>query len=119
MIEDDYRMLKRHALALPKARQRSLARGLERADIVRKASFPANVIRLYTKVSLVEKKTKKRISFTIVLPQEADKNQKKLSALTSIAVALIGFRQGEEVKCKLPGGYRRFLIDEVENNPAA
>jgi regulator of nucleoside diphosphate kinase len=117
MTEEDYRALKRYAGAASKDSALTLANELERADIVRKAAFPANAIRLYTQVSLVEQRTKKRINFAIVLPEEADIRQQKISALAPVAVAVIGFRQGEEVSCKLPGGTRHFRIDEVINNP--
>lgn len=119
MVEDDYRALKPFAGTAYRKNVLSLARELERADIVRRAAFPQNAIRLYTQVSLVEKATKKRVSFTIVLPAEADIKQQKISALAPVAVAVIGFRQGEEVTCKLPGGTRRFRIEEVINNTAA
>ena len=85
MIEDDYRALKRFAGT--SYQNKVLARELERADIVHKDAFPKNDIRLYTQVSLVEKATKKRISFAIVLPGEADIKQQKISALAAVAVA--------------------------------
>ena len=119
MIEDDYRLLKRYVSASTKDNELSLAHELERADIVRRAVFPKNAIRLYTQVSLVEHRTKKRVTFAIVPPEEADIRQQKISALAPVAIAVIGFRQGDEVTCKLPGGTRRFRIEEVINNPAA
>jgi regulator of nucleoside diphosphate kinase len=119
MIEDDYRKLKQYAGTLSKGAPQSLAHELERAEIVLKSSFPSNAIRLYSQVALIERRSKKRISFVIVLPEEADIKQQKISALAPVAVAVIGFRQGEEVACKLPGGTRRFLIDEVVNDSAA
>lgn len=119
MIEDDYRALKRYAAGTYKDDELSLARELERADIVHRNAFPSDAVRLYTQVALVEKSSKKRISFAIVLPDQADITQQKISALAPVAVAIIGFRQGEEVTCKLPGGTRCFRIEEVINSHAA
>lgn len=119
MIEDDYRILKRYAGTAFEADVLSLARELERADIVQKSAFPANAIRLFSQVSLVELKTKKRLDFELVLPDDADMKQKKVSAIAPICVAILGFRQGEEVVCKLPGGTRSFLIEQVLNQPMA
>ncbi|MEO6830861.1 MAG: GreA/GreB family elongation factor [Chitinophagaceae bacterium] len=119
MIEDDYRILKRYAGTAFEPDVLSLARELERADIVQKSAFPAHAIRLYSQISLVELKTKKQVEFEIVLPDDADMKQKKVSVLAPIAIAILGFRQGEEVICKLPGGTRRFLIEQVLNEPLA
>jgi regulator of nucleoside diphosphate kinase len=119
MIEDDYRALKRYAGSDYKDGELTLARELERADIVHRTAFPAKAIRLHSQVTLVEKSSKKRLSFAIVLPDDADIKQQKISALAPVAVAIIGFRQGEEVKCKLPGGTRHFIIEEVTNQHAA
>ena len=115
MIEDDYRALKHYAGTSYKDDVLSLARELDRAIIVRKDAFPTHAIRLHSRVSLEETTTKKRISFAIVLPGEADIKEHKISALTPLAIAIIGFREGEEVTCKLPGGTRHFRIDEVQN----
>lgn len=119
MIESDYRALKPFAGNTYKDNELSLARELERAIIVHKDAFPKHAIRLNSQVSLVEKKTKKKISFTIVLPKHANIKEQKISALAPVAVAIIGFRKGEEVRCKLPGGTRHFRIEEVINKPAA
>ena len=115
MIEEDYRALKRYAGTSFKEDVLSLARELDRAIIVRKDAFPSHAIRLHSTVSLQETNTNKRVSFAIVLPDEADISARKISALTPLAVAIIGFRQGEEVTCKLPGGTRHFRIEQVQN----
>jgi regulator of nucleoside diphosphate kinase len=119
MIEDDYRALKRFAAPDYQQDVLSLARELDRAIIVRKEAFPKHAIRLQSKVSLVETSTEKRYLFTIVLPDEADINSKKISVLAPIAVGVIGYRQGEEATLKLPGGTRHFRIEEVHNCPAS
>jgi regulator of nucleoside diphosphate kinase len=119
MTEDDYRALKPFAGNTYKGSELSLARELERAIIVHKEAFPKHAIRLNSMVSLVERKTKKVVSFTIVLPKYADIKEGKISATSLIAVAIIGFRKGEEVRCKLPGGATYFRIEEVVNQPLA
>lgn len=119
MTEDDYRALKRFAGGSYQNDVLSLARELDRAIIVKKEAFPQHAIRLHSSVSLVDKATNKRLHFAIVLPEEADMTNQKISALAPVAVAIIGYRQGEEVTCNLPGGTKQFLIEEVVNIPAA
>jgi regulator of nucleoside diphosphate kinase len=119
MIEDDYRALKRYAGDTYNKDVMSLARELDRAIIVHRDAFPDHAIRLNSEVSLVEKKTKKKLRFTIVLPGQASIAEQKISALAPVAVAVIGFRKGEEISCELPGGTKQFIIEEVVNRPAA
>jgi len=119
MIEADYRALKPFAGSAYRDNELSLARELERAIIVHKDAFPKHAIRLNSQVTLLEKKTKKKVSFTIVLPKLADIKARMISALSPVAVAIIGYRKGEEVSCKLPGGTKLFRIEEVVNIPAA
>jgi regulator of nucleoside diphosphate kinase len=119
MIEADYRALKPFAGNTYKDSELSLARELERAIIVHKDAFPKHAIRLNSQVTLLEKKSKKTVSFTIVLPKSVNIRERKISALSPVAVAIIGFRKGEEVRCKLPGGTKHFRIEEVINHLAA
>jgi regulator of nucleoside diphosphate kinase len=115
MIEDDYRTLRRYVESAPVENEMSLAHELERAIIVRRNAFPSHAIRLNSTVSVMDLKSKRVLEFTIVLPNEADMQQKKISVLTPMGTALFGFRKSEEVKWKFPGGLRKIKILDVVN----
>ena len=51
----------------------------------------------------------------IVLPDKADIKERKISIMSPIGTALIGFRQGENVKWQVPSGKKTFTILEVNN----
>lgn len=119
MIDDDYKLLKRFAGTEIAANELSLARELDRAQIVADSDFPKDVIRLNSRVELIDLGTNKRLEFELVLPNEADMKQKRFSALSPMGIAIIGFRQGDKIKSKLPGGERNFLIEKVHNKPFA
>ena len=51
----------------------------------------------------------------IVLPDKADIKERKISILSPIGTALIGFRQGENIRWQVPSGKKTFTILEVNN----
>lgn len=117
MTEEDYNLLKPYVNTLPdKNEDMSLANELKRAVIVKKDAFPPHTIKLNSKVSILDKDTERILEFTLVMPEYADMRQNKVSVITPIGAALIGFRKGEEVKWKVPAGLKRFRILDVVNN---
>jgi regulator of nucleoside diphosphate kinase len=52
-----------------------------------------------------------------VMPEQADIGQQKVSILSPMGTALIGFRKGEEVLWQVPAGMKRFRILDVVNRP--
>lgn len=93
----------------------TLAHELNRAVIVKKENFPPDAVRLNSKVAILDLETQKVKEFTVVMPNNADIRQNKVSVLTPMGTALIGFRKSEEVMWKLPAGMKRFRILNVVN----
>ncbi|TCZ69897.1 GreA/GreB family elongation factor [Flaviaesturariibacter aridisoli] len=50
---------------------------------------------------------------TLVPPVQADVSRRRVSFVSPIATALIGYRKGDTVRCNLPGGLRTYVIVEV------
>jgi regulator of nucleoside diphosphate kinase len=116
LTEEDYRLLKPYAGQLHDHNEAmSLAHELNRAVIVTKDAFPKHGIRLGSRVSVLDTDTQKVLEFTIVMPEHADMKQNKISVLTPMGAALIGFRKSEEVQWKVPAGIKRFRILDVVN----
>ena len=118
MIEEDYLLLKRFVQHAPQDDEMSLAYELNRAIIVKKDAFPPHTIRLNSYVSVLDLETNKLMEFTVVMPHEADIQQRKISILTPMGTALIGFRKADEVRWKVPAGLKRFRILDVVNKAA-
>jgi regulator of nucleoside diphosphate kinase len=95
---------------------RRLSEELSKAEQVDIEDFPADVVRLNSTVVIKDMDTKRDMTITIVLPQEADIKQKKVSVLAPIGTALIGFRKGKEVSWEVPAGRKNFLIMDVDNS---
>ena len=116
ITQEDYNLLKPYIDKLPDRNdEMSLAHELKRAVVVKKESFPKDGVRLNSKVSILDLDTQKVLEFTIVLSEYADIKQNKISVLTPMGAALIGFRKSDEVRWKVPAGLKRFRILDVVN----
>lgn len=116
ITQEDYNLLKPYIDKLPDRNdEMSLAHELKRAVVVKRESFPKDGVRLNSKVSVLDLDTRKVLEFTIVLSEYADIKQHKISVLTPMGAALIGFRKSDEVKWKVPAGLKRFRILDVVN----
>lgn len=83
------------------------------ANIVKDDEIDENIIQLNSFFEIEEFSTKKHYSFTLTLPSMSNIADKKLSILTPLGVALIGFRLGMEIEWQLPGGRRKMTILKV------
>lgn len=113
--EDFNRMLPYTEQENPTDYEMSLAHELNRAVIVKNDALPPHCVRLNSKVAVLDLETNRIIEITIVLPKHADMRENKISILTPMAIALIGFRKAEEVQWKVPAGLKRFRILDVTN----
>ena len=94
----------------------ALAAELKKAKLVEKAKLPDDVVCLYSTVTVKEEKADRTMEITLVTPEKADIKQRKISILSPIAAALIGFRKGMEVAWKMPAGLKTFRILDVRNS---
>ncbi len=118
ITEDDYNVLRAYVNSTPAAEgEMSLAAELKRAVVVKNDALPPYTIRLNSKVSVLDLQTQKVLEFTLVMPDKADITQGRVSILTPMGAALIGFRKAEEVMWKVPAGLKRFRILDVYNKP--
>ena len=73
----------------------------------------ASVVSFGAKVAVVDEASGKPQEFLIVGPTEADLKQRKLSAESPVAKALMGAAVGETVDVPTPGGKRRLRVERV------
>lgn len=116
ITEEDYQQLKGYINHdAGNDEEMTLSAELKRAVILSKDAFPSHAVRLNSKVSVQDLDTDRVIEFTLVMPAHADMHKNKVSILTPMGAALIGFRKGEEVRWKVPAGFKRFRILDVTN----
>lgn len=92
---------------------------LDRAVRVPKDRIPPDVVTMNSKVSLRDLKTNENFICTIVFPGQADVNKGKISVLAPVGTALIGYRKGDVIEWKVPGGIAFLKIEEILYQPEA
>lgn len=117
LCEEDFNKLKQIVTisGTKEAEEMSLAHEIGRAIIVKDNAFPPNTIRLGSTVKVEDVETSKSHEFMIVMPEEADLKAKKVSVLTPMAAAVIGYREGDETVWKMPNGLKQLKVLEVTN----
>ena len=89
---------------------------LKKATLVNKNDFPGDVVGLNSRVRIKAEGKSEEMELTIVTPDKANIKENKISIMAPIGTALIGYRQGQKVKWKVPSGNKMFTILEVSND---
>ena len=92
---------------------RMLQAEIERAIVVEPDAMPPDVISMGSRVCVRDLVTGASSKYTLVFPEEANVAARRLSVLAPIGTALLGYRQGDEIVWKMPGGVRRLRIESV------
>lgn len=111
----------RHQYGISAADRQSasaLQQELKRARVVDNQQLPPGVVRLGSRVKVREMESNALLDLVIVTPDQANWKEKKISVLSPIGTALIGFCRGVTLKWKVPAGEKLFFIEEVNNEDA-
>jgi regulator of nucleoside diphosphate kinase len=88
---------------------------LVKAKVVKDNFLDSKTVSLNSIVEFINSSFKKPMRFQIVLPENADLNKKKISILSPIATALIGFKEADHFTWKMPSGEKNIKILKVYN----
>jgi regulator of nucleoside diphosphate kinase len=97
----------------------SLQGELDRAHIVEPTAVPPDVVTMNSRVRLKDLETNEEKVYTLVFPSEANLEQQKISILAPIGTAILGYRVGDRVEWRVPGGLKNYRIEEVLYQPEA
>lgn len=97
---------------------RALDQELDRAEIVRSEQIPADVITMNSKVRITDLDTGRQRTVTIVYPEEANDDD-RVSILSPLGTALLGYRVGDEIRWEAPTGNLHLRIEESLYQPEA
>ena len=120
--KDDYSLLvsylnnARRQSTFDRRNAEDLTAELKKATVVNKNDFPEDVVRLNSKVRIKAEGKSEEMELILVTPDKANIKEKRISIMAPIGTALIGFRQGQKVKWKVPAGNKTFMILEVSND---
>ncbi|HKS74401.1 MAG TPA: GreA/GreB family elongation factor [Terriglobales bacterium] len=57
--------------------------------------------------------------YTLVFPRDANFDEGKISVLAPIGTAILGYRAGDVIEWKVPGGLRKLRVEEILDQPEA
>lgn len=87
---------------------------LERAIVVPADALPAGVVSMYSQVRYRDEHAGVSRQIQIVLPEDADVAQGKVSVLAPVGAALLGLETGQVIDWRFPAGeMRRLRVEEV------
>ncbi|MNQ57287.1 Regulator of nucleoside diphosphate kinase [compost metagenome] len=92
-----------------------LSQELDRAIISKESVLDNSIIRINSHVTIEDVKANKQMKIQIVLPSLANVTERKISILAPLSVAIIGFKENDQVDWELPAGIKTLKIISVEN----
>lgn len=103
--------------AQPGKSYRELRRELERASVVEPSELPSNVVSMRTRALVSLDGEEEEIS--LVYPEEADWTKGKLSVLSPVGMALLGYREGDQFDWEVVDGKTHIEIRKILYQPEA
>jgi len=92
---------------------------LKRAVIIEPQAIPADVITMRSQVLLKDLSNGEEMICTLVYPDEADMLAGKISILAPIGMAILGYRENDQVERAIPGGIALLKVEKVLFQPEA
>lgn len=118
----DYQILRelsKNSINVSNAKELTQLSGeLDRAIIVKEGLPENNVVQINSFLEIEDVKAQKRMKIQIVLPSLANIKEAKVSVLAPLSIALIGFKENDEVEWDLPAGMKTLRIIAVTNSIA-
>ena len=100
-----------------RARLELLIEEMQRAVIVPSEKVSEDVVTLNTRMRVRDLDSREETSIQLVFPNDEDFEQGKISILTAIGAALIGYSKGDIAEWNAPAGIRRLRIEEITYQP--
>jgi len=92
---------------------------LNRAEVVLSEAIPNDMVTMNSKVTVKDMETGESFTYTLVFPAAANISQDKISVLSPVGTALIGYQAGDVVEWDVPEGIRKLKIMEIVYQPEA
>ncbi len=104
---------------IAKAEADRLIGELRSAQLLEPSEIPADVVTMNSIVKFHFEQLNKPNEMQIVYPADANLKEKKISIFSSVAIALIGQKVGDQIDWTLPSGPTKIIIDELVYQPEA
>lgn len=91
-----------------------LERELATARVITDGTLPQDVVCINSEIEFCETGSGQKFTLQIVQPSEANITKKKISVLSLLSIALLGYRTGAKVVWEMPNGVKTFEILQVK-----
>lgn len=95
----------------PEAHLKGLETEINRAQVVEQQELSFKFIKMNSKVLMTVDQDEEEM--TLVYPEEADIKKNKISVLSPIGTAILGYREGSCVEWKVPNGIVHIQIRNI------
>lgn len=89
---------------------------LEKAEIIEPRDAPPDVITMNSQVRFKDE-SGDDWRYWLVFPEDADITTNKISILSPIGCALLGYRKGDKVTIPTPKGRKKLFVEEIIHQP--
>ena len=96
-----------------------LEKELERARVVDPENIPGDVITMNSVVRIRDLESGEETTYTLVFPADARIEENRISVLSAIGTALIGYRVGDIIQWNVPSGLKRLKVEGILYQPEA
>lgn len=90
---------------------------LNRATIVDPRDIPGDVITMNSLVVFCDIESKDELEYWLVFPEAADISQRKISVLSPIGCALLGYKIGDTISVNTPKGEKKLKVEKILHQP--
>lgn len=91
-----------------------LGEELDRATIVEQESVPEDVVRMHSRVRLLDLESGEERDYVLVYPHQAGAFPGAISVIAPVGTALLGYRAGAVIEWAVPRGLRRLKLLSVQ-----
>lgn len=92
---------------------------IERAQKVDSHTIPPNYVTMNSVIELKNLEELEFQEFRLVFPEDANTQENKISVLAPIGTAILGYKIGDVIQWKFPGGQNQFQITNIKYQPEA
>ena len=98
---------------------KELAHELAIAETIEPKDVPADVVTMNSRVVVQDVENGDRSEYTLVFPEQANIEQGRLSVVSPIGTAILGYAKGDVITWQTPGGPRQIQIADIRYQPEA
>jgi len=96
---------------------RKLKKEIEKAKMVSSDKVPRDIVTMNSRFVIEDLNTHEEFSYQIVFPSDIDLDAGKISVLSPIGTALLGYKVGDIIEWQVPKGNRTFKINKMLYQP--